>query len=903
MRFSLLLVLMTLLVIAPKAWADPGPAPAPREYRVLQKLHTDAIATFIDAGAFRLGTKADVPEGLGTRLDPETLWFHLDDASKLTVPAGWDFLAPAGTEVWIAPQSNPSGTQLWPGFSTESVPAGAIDGDQTTLRLVKLEGPGALELFTVGGLGERTRLWSSDENLDTFRVGRTHMHANWAFTKAGTYKLTVAATAAPGHAATMTYTFVVGGLPAAAATTTALTAAGTELTATVTPATAAGFVEFRAGATVLGHARVAGGEAKLNATGLPAGTHTVTAGFVPDVLNLASRSTSPEVTVTVGGEPFGVAGVATSYRPGDTLSARVVGATLGAGQNFQWRIRPVGSTGAGTSFGAGTTREVPVDVGYDGYELAVRLRTGTTVVAESAWTPIRVAASVEPVTAKLAEPGPFHLGEPIRVDLGGRAPAAGETVRLATRTTGLWFPITWARRPDASTIVVEPLSDAPGATWVAQVVRDGLVVAQSETFGVDVLARETLVEGIQGVYRAGQTLRARGTVHPPLAGVTYRWILLDLETFTSEVVKEGKDATELELPMTLAHDGKQLTFGAVWDYGAGGSVFVGQQGTPINVSSADPSEQLFFFNSLGDHYHQGGAINLTLAADPAPADGETIEWEWKWPDQDWIPFAGEAGLARRIVAEQALDGVQVRATLGPKTADPVTIHVDDHGAPANQKVSIAGATSYVAGDTATLTAAVAPTTILDRYQWYDGDTPIPGANAATYRFTATAARTVRVAVLKPDGDVAYGPSAPVAVAVQPRTAHAELPVGGVVAPVLGIALGAAPSFGTFQPATARTYTAATSATVTTTLRDARLTVSDPSATATGHLVNGDTALASPLRVGTDALTRPITLRTFARPVAGEPVAIAFEQAIGAREALGVGTYAKTLTFTLATTMP
>jgi hypothetical protein len=78
--------------------------------------------------------------------------------------------------------------------------------------------------------------------------------------------------------------------------------------------------------------------------------------------------------------------------------------------------------------------------------------------------------------------------------------------------------------------------------------------------------------------------------------------------------------------------------------------------------------------------------------------------------------------------------------------------------------------------------------------------------------------------------------------------------------------------------------------------------------APGHLVNGDAALATPLRIAADSappapLAGPLTLRTFARPVAGEPVAIAFEQAIGAREALEVGTYAKTLTFTLATTTP
>ncbi|MDA0185376.1 choice-of-anchor M domain-containing protein [Solirubrobacter phytolaccae] len=903
-----LLALMTALAAgAPSASADPGPAPAPREYRVLQKLHTDAVSTFLDAGTFALGTKADVFEGNGTRLDPDKTWFHVDDASKLTVPAGFEFIAPAGSDVWVAPQSNTGGDQLWPGFSTESVPVGAIDGDETTLRLVKVEGPGALELFTTGAIGGVTRLWSSDESIDTFRVGRTHMHANWAFTKAGSYRVTVEASAKRGAqpvSATATYTFVVGPLPAAATTTTALSASATELTATVAPATAAGFVELREGTEVIAHARVTDGKATFATDLLAPGTHTVTAAFVPEVLNLAARSTSSPVTVTVAGQSFGIAGVAASYQPGDALDARVVGATLGTGQNYQWRIRPAGSTGAGTSItGTGGTAatgrlQQRLDASYGGYELSVRLRTGTTVDQQTDWTPITVANAVEPLTAKLVKDGPIHLGEEIVVQLGGRALAAGETLQMATRTSGLWFVMPWAHQRDATSFLVQPLSDDPGATWTVQVVRDGMVVAQSTPFAADVREREVLVEGIQGVYRAGQTLRASATVHPDLPGLTYQWLLLDLTTFQSTVV--GREKT-LELPITLAHDKQQLTFAAVWDYGTE-VVFVGQKGTPINVSAADPSTQLFFFNGLGDHYHQGGSIGLGLVADPALAAGDTVAWEWKWAGQDWIPFDGAPGLSRTLVAEQALDGVQVRARLtfatggAPVEAEPVTIHVDDHGAPANQKVTVRGETAYTAGDTATLSADVTPATVLDTYQWYDGGTPIPGATGKTYTFTATADRKLTVAVRKPNGALAYGPSTPVDITVRERAVEVPQTVGGSVPPTLSLTLSAPASFGAFTPGVERDYTATTKATVVSSAGDATLTVSDPSPTHAGHLVNGAFALAQPLQgLG--------TLKTYAAPVTGDEVPVTFTQRINAGDALRTGTYAKTLTFTLATTAP
>ena len=63
--------------------------------------------------------------------------------------------------------------------------------------------------------------------------------------------------------------------------------------------------------------------------------------------------------------------------------------------------------------------------------------------------------------------------------------------------------------------------------------------------------------------------------------------------------------------------------------------------------------------------------------------------------------------------------------------------------------------------------------------------------------------------------------------------------------MLSLQLGGAASFGTFVPATARTYTAAASATVTSTAGDATLSVSDPEGTA---LTNGAFSLAQPVRV-------------------------------------------------------
>jgi hypothetical protein len=93
-----------------------------------------------------------------------------------------------------------------------------------------------------------------------------------------------------------------------------------------------------------------------------------------------------------------------------------------------------------------------------------------------------------------------------------------------------------------------------------------------------------------------------------------------------------------------------------------------------------------------------------------------------------------------------------------------------------------------------------------------------------------------------------------------------------------------------------------------------LSVSDPSTTAPGHLVNGTFSLPSALvasasspggtaAAGGSVGSGPLGLETWAAPISNDPVAIAFKQTIASTDALRTGTYSKTLTFTLSTTSP
>ncbi|MDA0178700.1 alkaline phosphatase family protein [Solirubrobacter phytolaccae] len=114
---------------------------------------------------------------------------------------------------------------------------------------------------------------------------------------------------------------------------------------------------------------------------------------------------------------------------------------------------------------------------------------------------------------------------------------------------------------------------------------------------------------------------------------------------------------------------------------------------------------------------------------------------------------------------------------------------------------------------------------------------------------------------------------------------------GTVPATLSLALGAPASFDPFVPGVEREYTATTDATVVSSAADATLSVSEP-----GHLTNGAFSLPEPLRVA-------ISKAEWTGPVSNERVDITFKQLVKAGDALRTGTYAKTLTFTLATSRP
>lgn len=204
---------------------DPGEEPV---WDVPQHATTRSGATVVTAGHVdlavrvvdgRLASAVKDDTGPTTVLrDPAATVLQVRPGAAATVPgaAAYGFLGEAGDAVWMLPETQQEGL-LWPGWSSELVPAGALDGD-VRWTLADLAGPGELALFQTSAFGQPTVLMASRDGLtaaDTVVIGpHVHAHGTWAFSAEGVYcaAFTRTATRADGRALDERFvvTFAVG---------------------------------------------------------------------------------------------------------------------------------------------------------------------------------------------------------------------------------------------------------------------------------------------------------------------------------------------------------------------------------------------------------------------------------------------------------------------------------------------------------------------------------------------------------------------------------------------------------------------------------------------------------------------------------------------------------------------
>jgi len=183
---------------------------------VLERGHVDLVEVTVDGTALRVSVKDDTQLTGAVFRSPSDVQLRVPDSAQIKVPAGpFDFLGPQGSTVHLLPQVQDPDL-IWPGWNTERISAGQLDGDMIRMRLGRVDGPGPIALFTTDQFGSPSILFDSDgggANQITVPI-RTHAHANWSFGAPGVYRVTIEVAARVAGASpastTATYVFLVG---------------------------------------------------------------------------------------------------------------------------------------------------------------------------------------------------------------------------------------------------------------------------------------------------------------------------------------------------------------------------------------------------------------------------------------------------------------------------------------------------------------------------------------------------------------------------------------------------------------------------------------------------------------------------------------------------------------------
>ncbi|GAB7044194.1 MULTISPECIES: choice-of-anchor M domain-containing protein [Catenuloplanes] len=194
MRHSIRLLAGTGAVAAALV-AAAGPAQAHPAPTVLSVGHVDAIDVAFEDGELELAIH---DENSDSEFAPSEAVLLVKREARTAVPAdpAYAFLGAAGAPVWVLPQvQDPQ--LLFAGLSAEELEPGVLAGDTVRINLTGVSGPGDIAIFTQDAVGTPAVLADDTDGLpDTLSVAAgDHEHVNWAFDRAGTYRLTVTASA------------------------------------------------------------------------------------------------------------------------------------------------------------------------------------------------------------------------------------------------------------------------------------------------------------------------------------------------------------------------------------------------------------------------------------------------------------------------------------------------------------------------------------------------------------------------------------------------------------------------------------------------------------------------------------------------------------------------------------
>ncbi|MCW5558881.1 MAG: choice-of-anchor M domain-containing protein [Verrucomicrobiae bacterium] len=162
--------------------------------KILAEGHTDlAIDYSADADAWDVHVGSDALE---EAYDADDLILQVNGEAKSTIPADdkFAFLGNAGDPVWILPQAQ-NEQLLYLGYGGDGLPDGIFTGNQVTVTLQSVTGPGDFFSYRVDGFGTPQVLFNTRDGIGAAAVATVQAggdaHLNWAFTQPGDYAVVV----------------------------------------------------------------------------------------------------------------------------------------------------------------------------------------------------------------------------------------------------------------------------------------------------------------------------------------------------------------------------------------------------------------------------------------------------------------------------------------------------------------------------------------------------------------------------------------------------------------------------------------------------------------------------------------------------------------------------------------
>ncbi|MGL5828299.1 MAG: choice-of-anchor M domain-containing protein [Angustibacter sp.] len=180
---------------------------APAQAATFTSGHFDLLdVDYSGSGSPTLNVKQYSPAN--DNLSPSGNVFNVPAAALSTLGSGLSCIGAASAQVYRLPQTQ-NASLLYAGFNAEN------STSNVTLQLVSAAVPtgGKFALYQAVLGGTSTKLNSSTGSCaaSSFVIPQgTHAHANWVFTKAGTYTLTFKATTGSVNSGNVAYTFTVG---------------------------------------------------------------------------------------------------------------------------------------------------------------------------------------------------------------------------------------------------------------------------------------------------------------------------------------------------------------------------------------------------------------------------------------------------------------------------------------------------------------------------------------------------------------------------------------------------------------------------------------------------------------------------------------------------------------------